>query len=95
MSKKTIVTGIVLVLAIFLGSPAIAGSIDKPIQTEQVNIVQGTLQFGGNVWDGLMDFIGSILEGTDDFERSPKGESFVPEGRYEGYPEWPFDNTNW
>ena len=55
MSRKVIVIGMVLALAVLVGSPARASGSCCSGQAENGNVIQGALQFGGNLWNGLAD----------------------------------------
>ena len=79
MCKKTIVIGMVLAMAVLVSSPALAED-DCGCGPEGGDVIQGVLQFGGNLWNGLTNSIGSLFgQKTEDFEESPRAESAEPE----------------
>jgi hypothetical protein len=96
MARKSIVIGVVLALTVLAGSPTLAESGCGCGKTGDGNVIEGVLQFGGNLWNGLTDSIGSLFgKKPASFEESPKAESTGPEKAADDPHRWLFDSTNW
>jgi len=95
MSRMIKIVSMVLVLAVLSGSAALAGC-GCGGEKEKGNIIQGTLQFGGDLWNGLTNSIGSIFgQKTEVTKQAPRAESTEPEKEADETYRWMFDSTNW